>query len=606
MFLPSKVDIRGNLYRSIYFLFILTVTIPIIGCAAHHAKPVLTGTAPPKPEEVTSTQNTASAPSIHTTSPVKGDNTGIYRPAVTWKPSYSLKDVEINTDKSGLPRLKVGANITAKNGKVPLRTIIKKLADLKHMNVSWASDVKEDLPVDVHISTDDDFWNALKNILRQIDYSYKYKDNTLIIKYKETQRFYLPTPFLTASYKTSVGGDFLGSEQTSENLKGTLSVEHSDKKIDLWGNIQQNLDKILSLATTRVPAGSGALSQTQLDQIRQACRKQFPLRPAQQALCVERAQTVARAGAVSASNQKKTAVKTTTNKEKGNREGFYYTIDKPLGIITVTAPRSLLDQVDTYLTNIARELSRQVIIEAKIIEVQLNDQSQKGIDWSDLLKKSPFDFNMTFGNNGQIYPTDGIKLISKVNLAAKGFELFVNFLGEYGKVKVLSNPKLSLMNGQPAMLTVGESVKYIDSVSSTVDSETGIITYTVDTKSILSGLGLGVVANIASDGEIILHLTPVTSKLQEPIEYKKFGSSGSESEVGLPRVHLRELTTMARVKSGQMLVLGGLIDDVSGKEGNKVPILGDVPVVGNVFKSSRTYTNKRELIILLRPQIVHI
>ncbi len=604
MFLPSKVDIKGNLYKPIYFLFILATTIPIIGCAAHRAEPVLTGNMTPKSEKA-SPASLAPTPPKQPAGPAAVGETGIYRPPVTWKPSYSLKDVKIKTDESGLPRLKVGADITAKNGKVPLGTIIKKLADLKHMNVSWASDVKQDMPVDVNISADDDFWNALRNILRQIDYSYKYKDNTLIIKYKETQRFYLPTPFLTASYKTSVGGDFLGSEQTSENLKGTLSVEHSDKDIDLWGNIQQNLDKILSLATTQAPAG-GVLSQDQLDQIRQACRKQFPLRPAQQALCMERAKTVAKAGAISASSGEKTAATAKTNKEKGNREGFYYTIDKPLGIITVTAPRSLLDQVDTYLTTIARELSRQVIIEAKIIEVQLNDESQKGIDWSDLLKKSPFDFNMTFGNNGQIYPTDGIKLISKVNLAAKGFELFVNFLGEYGKVKVLSNPKLSLMNGQPAMLTVGESVKYIDSVSSTVDSETGIITYTVDTKSILSGLGLGVVANISSDGEIILHLTPVTSKLQEPIEYKKFGSSGSESEVGLPRVHLRELTTMARVKSGQMLVLGGLIDDVSGKEGNKVPILGDVPVVGNAFKSSRTYTNKRELIILLRPQIVQI
>ncbi|MBW1671750.1 MAG: pilus (MSHA type) biogenesis protein MshL, partial [Deltaproteobacteria bacterium] len=291
--------------------------------------------------------------------------------------------------------------------------------------------------------------------------------------------------------------------------------------------------------------------------------------------------------------------------QDNDRENFFYLIDKPLGIVTVTAPRSLLAQVETYLETLKKELSRQVMIEAKIIEVQLDSNTQKGIDWSELFKDSAFTADVTFGYLGQIYPRrEGAKFIGQVELSKGKINLLLNFLEEHGNVKVLSNPKLALLNGQPAMITVGENVHYIDNVTTTIDSETKTVTYTVETNSILSGIGFGVMASISSDDEVILHITPVTSKLQEPIEYRDFGTLGGT--VGLPRVLLRELTTVAKVKSGQLLIIGGLIDEVKGSEGNKVPLLGDVPLLGNAFKNSKDYTNKRELIIFLQPQIVGI
>ncbi len=522
-------------------------------------------------------------------------------PSVEWTPSFKVKDVKIKETSTGLPELKVGADMSSEGGPVPLKDVLKRLVEIKGFSLSFASDVEQDAPVEVHIKADEDFWEALDNVLRQQDYFYKVKENTIIVGYKDTKKFYIPAPFLTGNYKSSVGGDLLGSEDTSQGIvRGTVSLEHEGTELDLWQTISINLDKILNLATTQAPLVSAQeVSRQREARIREACRRQYPSRPAQQALCVDRA--LAREGLSQRNNEQGGG---TVIRSIRSREGFFYTIDKPLGIITVTAPHSILSQVESYIETIKRELVKQVIIEAKIIEVRLEKTHSLGVDWSNLLKDSRFSFDVLFGNNGAIYPTEGVKFISRVNLENKSFDLFLNALNEYGKVKVLSNPKLSLLNGQPAMLTVGESVRYIDSVESTVDSETGIITYTVDTKSILSGLGFSVVAQIADDDEVILQLTPVTSQLQEPIEYRSFGSRGAESEVGLPRVKLRELSTMAKVKDGEFLIIGGLIDTLKGTKESKVPVIGDIPFIGNAFKNTREYTNKRELIILLRPRIV--
>ncbi|OCC15737.1 MSHA biogenesis protein MshL [Dissulfuribacter thermophilus] len=526
----------------------------------------------------------------------------IVRPPIQWEPAFKVKDVSLKETANGLPKLPVGADISSQGGPVPLKEVMKRLSELKGFSISWASDVDQSAPVEVNIKSKDDFWETLTNILRQHDYFYEFKKNTIIIKYKDTQRFYVPAPFLTGTYKTSVGGDLLGSQETAQGMvRGTVSLEHSGDQLDIWETIKSNLDRILDLATTQASTEiQSDLTAQREAQIREACRRQYPSRPAQQALCLDRALA---AEGLTRSQDKSTKIQKTISSPR-SREGFFYTIDKPLGIITVTAPRSILEQVASYISTLNSELSKQVVIEAKILEVRLEKTHSAGVDWSSLLKDSRFGFNVLFGDGGRIYPTDGVKFISQVNLQSKAFDLLLNALNEYGHVRVLSNPKLTLMNGQAAMLTVGESVRYIDRVESTVDSETGIITYSVETQSILSGLGFSVMAQIAGNDEVVLQITPVTSQLQEPIEYRSFGSNTVNSEVGLPRVTLREMTTMAKVRSGEFLIIGGLIDELNDTKETKVPIVGDIPIVGNAFKNTRDFSNKRELIILLRPQII--
>jgi general secretion pathway protein D/MSHA biogenesis protein MshL len=156
------------------------------------------------------------------------------------------------------------------------------------------------------------------------------------------------------------------------------------------------------------------------------------------------------------------------------------------------------------------------------------------------------------------------------------------------------------MNGQPAMISVGENVTYVDSVEST--NNEGIVSFTINTSSVMSGLGLGVIATIMENDEIILSITPVTTSLTQPIEYKTFGVN----QVGLPVVNLREMNTIVRVRDGEMLVVGGLIDQKSTYGNDKVAGLGDIPFAGKLFRSDGTNSAKKELIILMRPKIISL
>lgn len=596
-----------------YLAFLLVFfVLTAYGCAANSVQKV--SSAEPATEQAMATPDIGAA-GHQAPSPAHDPRQAAkaYRPGVAWQPSYSVSDVAIHTNEVKLPPMQVGADIHTRGGKVKLSDFMRQFAQLKGMSVNWASDVNQDLPIEVNINADDDFWRSLSGILKQLDYFYEFKDNTITVKYKDTRKFYLPMPFIETSYKTNVGGDLLGGVSNTgsgsynsgqsgsgggDRLKAVLSSEHNSDKVDIWVSIRENLDKMLNLATA------------------QANQKEDKNKKEEGVSGSEQQKDDTKAGQQS---QQKNTQKDAKNENKGagDREGYFYTIDKPLGIVTVTAPRSILDQVESYFDTLKKEMSRQVVIEAKIIEVYLNNDSQKGIDWTNLLKSNStlgdaFNFKVTFGNNGVLVPKNGAKFIGKFSIDDKAFKLFVHAMEEYGTVNILSNPKLSLMNGQSAMMTVGTSISYLDSVTSTTSTTSGTtptITYTTHTGNILSGVGLGVMASIASEDEVLLQLTPVTSQLMEdPIEYKSFGNvdTGSGAMVGLPRVFVRELTTMARVKNGQILVLGGLIDEEKNNDDTKIPLLGDIPMVNNLFKHSHNFTRKRELIILLRPEIVNL
>ena len=173
-------------------------------------------------------------------------------------------------------------------------------------------------------------------------------------------------------------------------------------------------------------------------------------------------------------------------------------------------------------------------------------------------------------------------------------------MNEQGQATILSNPKLSVLNGQPSLMTVGRNTTYISAITSDTDGNTGTVTYTVDTNRALSGVGLALTANILENNEVILNLVPVTSELVEPIEYRKIGGA----EVGLPIINVREMSTTVRVKNGEMLVIGGLISSVEASDGTFVPGTSKIPFFKYLFGFEEKTTRKRELIILLKPRII--
>jgi len=220
------------------------------------------------------------------------------------------------------------------------------------MSVSWASDVDQNVLVDVDISANDDFYTAIDNLLRQVDFYHEMNGSTIVVRYKETRQFHIAMPFTKQLYETATGGNVLGSNDAASNIEGTIRLESKGNEFDIWANIEDNMNAILATWSTSATASAPAKAPAEVD------------------TAATTPDAVTRQ--VSASGNK-------------------YTIDKPVGLVTVHAPRPLLDKLEIYFNNLKNELYKQVSIEAKIIEVQLNDSSSIGLNWNMLLK------NLTFG-----------------------------------------------------------------------------------------------------------------------------------------------------------------------------------------------------------------
>jgi MSHA type pilus biogenesis protein MshL len=530
------------------------------------------------------------------------------RPSVSWKPLFAVEDIQVKESKLGLPELKVGANIESQSGKVVLREIIRGLAKLKGFNVSWNKDANPNALVEVDIRADDDFWVALDNVLRQLDYFFEFKNDTLIIGYKQTKTYQVSMPNISYTFAAAIGGNMLGGPTNTPNLgEISLATVYDDSgkdwageknlryvnRYDLWKSFRRNLDQILELwekegvqRETLSAAAQAALAEKLEQSQGEEGKTQTPIAPPAEWV---------RLGTGS------------------------YTIDESLGIITVNASPSLQKSIAEYIDTFKLWLYRQVSIQAHILEVELSEGSSRGVDWSKVLKAvergAPLiSGDVEFGDQGTVYEVnytdlgaatrEGLRLIGKVSLAATDFSLYVNALEEQGNVHTISEPRLNLLNGSPGVLTVGESIRYIREISKDItgDASSQTITYTAETDDILSGLAFSVVCNVLGDDEVVLYLTPVTSQLKKPIEYKSIGEA--DLEIGLPEVKLRQMSTMAKVRDGDLLILGGLIDELSNYDSSEIPLLGKIPWVKWAFKNEIKSKTRRELIIILRPRIL--
>ncbi len=560
---------------------------------------------------------------MKTPEPIMEQNLKPTLPVQYQNPSYrvDISSAEALKTEVDDAALKVGANISSTKGPQPLWDILKRLAALKNLNVSWASDVDQNVLVDVDIKSNDDFYGAIKNLLRQVDYFHEMEGSTIVVKYKESRQYHIAMPYTTQTFETATGGNMLGSEDTSANVEGTIRLDSRGNKFDIWENIKLNLDTIMDKWSYR-REGQTVLKDAEF--ITKGTKEQQQAARGYKAGAGEETDK-------DGSSETKTKETGATQKTAGTG---YYIVDEHIGLITVTAPRPILEKVDEYFSSLKKTIYRQISIEAKIIEVQLNDSSSIGINWSSILKNFNINGLIEFGSTalapagmGQVWPNvssdynkwqgtsptdhyttnipthgtmyDPTRFVSRINLDQAQFSVFLNALKEQGDTQVLSNPKISILNGQPAMLTVGRNVTYIDSIMVDIDKD-GLRTYSAETERILSGVGMALTANILNNNEIILRLVPVTSELEEPIVYRPIG----EGEIGLPIVNVREMSTTVRVKSGEMLVIGGLISNIDETEGEFLPILGSIPIIRYLFGYETKVQKKRELIILLKPTII--
>ena len=281
-------------------------------------------------------------------------------------------------------------------------------------------------------------------------------------------------------------------------------------------------------------------------------------------------------------------------------------VNPQAGLAVVKALPHELNSIRTFLERSELSVKRQVILETKILEVRLSDQFEAGVNWDAisgqlLLGKNVSEFQSP---NDIISATESVGEIFSSLIKVNDISELLALLETQGTVQVLSSPRVSTVNNQKAVIRVGQDEFFVTGLSSDTVSNASSTTNTpeIELSSFFSGIALDVTPQIADDGDVILHVHPVVSDVQDQL--KTFTIGDSEFSIPLALRDVRESDSIVRARSGQVVVLGGLMQESSSKQKGKRPWIGDVPVVNSLFKTANDVTVKTELVILMRPIIV--
>jgi MSHA biogenesis protein MshL len=301
---------------------------------------------------------------------------------------------------------------------------------------------------------------------------------------------------------------------------------------------------------------------------------------------------------------------------KGN--GKNVIVNPEAGLVVVSANPSELKAVKTFLDSAQQRLTKQILLEAKVLEVRLADEFQAGIDWSilgsskhwrseyprrDYKKDDPryarYDWTGYEGRTGVL---DGITHIVFRDSEHFNLGVAVELLQTQGDVSILSSPRITTSNNQKAVIKVGEDEYFVTKFeTSTVTSASSTTSSpSVEYTPFFSGVSLDVTPQIKDDGSVLMHIHPAVIKVEEQIKTLVYGD---EQTLAMPMAKstIRETDTVVQANSGDVIVIGGLIEERKVDETSKVPLLGDIPYIGNLFKSTDKVTEKVELVILIRP-----
>lgn len=314
------------------------------------------------------------------------------------------------------------------------------------------------------------------------------------------------------------------------------------------------------------------------------------------------------------------------------QEGRQVVINPQSGVVVVRAMSDEIRNIGAYMKATQLAVDRQVILEAKILEVELNDQYQTGINWASfaagkLLKDGTGTIGFvapgtTLSRNGTYSDNDGISATAGLSLGAasraagslfgmafqtSNFSALLSFLESQGSVHVLSSPRIATLNNQKAVLKVGKDEFFVTSLKTTPGtvSTAGNTppTVSVEVQPFFSGVALDVTPQIDDSGNIVLHVHPSVSKVST---IEKTINAGSAGSVVLPLASsaVSETDSIVRGQNGRVVAIGGLMRQSNSDDRSQVPGAGEMPLLGGLFRNTNQISQKRELVILIRPTIV--
>ena len=289
-------------------------------------------------------------------------------------------------------------------------------------------------------------------------------------------------------------------------------------------------------------------------------------------------------------------------------------INKTAGLVTVSATPRQMERLSNYLKELQRKAKAQVLIDVKLLGVTLDNRHETGVDWSQLYALQNFQItsnnlltrNVTEVIDGaiQTMAPQGKLDGHAVNIIGSGsLNEVIKFLKTQGNVKAISNPKIMTLNNQPALISVGSEFFYKIQQTTQQQSSGGGVASTLENdvvSSVFAGILLDITPEIDDNGMITLKVNPSLSETRQDIASDEDGATRDVP----PDLNRRQLSSVVSVRDGERVILGGLIQSKDSINENKVPLLGDVPILGWLFKYQEKINTIEELVIVIEPHII--
>ena len=412
------------------------------------------------------------------------------------------------------------------------------------------------------------------------------------------------SPTLTNANGTTSGGAAAGASGSGNNNSTTSVTNRSEN--NFWGSLEKNIRDMLR--ETTLGDAPSTISATPPPAV-QAAPGAAPLAPNQPAQSTQTAPQSVPDNVLAAFNA-------SSNERQRNAPSVI--VNAEGGLLAVRATGRQHEKIQQFLDIVLGSAKRQVLIEATIIEVRLSDQYQQGINWSRVrdgvgglsltqrqVGTTPLPSNVVVG------ATQGIFALNYVNPTSSlgNITAAIQLLESFGKVKVLSSPKISVLNNQTAMLKVVDNnvfftIKVTPAVIGVNGNVTTPATYESRLETVPVGFVMSVTPQIADNDEVTLNVRPTITRIVDYVQDPNPALAAEKVTSRVPVIQAREIESILKVYSGDISVLGGLMQDSVDNAKDAVPGAGQVPILGNLFSYRNEKVSKTELVIFIRPVVV--
>lgn len=481
---------------------------------------------------------------------------------------------------------------------VPVQEILFALARESKLNIDIHPTVRGNVTLN---AVDQTLPAILDRLSKQIDLRYKVENNVIFISpdfpvlrtykinYVNMDRDTTSSIGVSAQVGSTASSTSGGSSGGGENKSAT--TVKSTSKNNFWTVLDENIKLILKSTKSQTASAEDKAARNEAQRLAQEER-------------LKQVEAASKAGA-GAEKLFQEAFKSQANTTDTSKDDVI--VNPVAGTVTVMATDKQHSFIQQYIDAVTSSSQRQVLIEATIVEVELTDEFKSGVNWSKLAKDGTntgltFGFgktnttNLTTAGTSDDFVVNFIRTTSLGSLATS-----IKLLEKFGTTKVLSSPKLMALNNQTSILKVVENLVYFSVEADTTTSTTGpaVTTFTTTANTVPVGLVMSVTPQISEAGQITLMVRPTISRKVGDVSDP---NPDIPAAIGnkVPVIQAREMESVLQMESGQTAILGGLMQDDISKTTNAVPKAGQLPLVGNLFKSKDDTVTKTELIIFLR------